>query len=216
LVEAGFTGVKFGWGPLGKSEAGDLAQIREARRGLGEEVELMIDAGLAYDTATAIRRAHQFAEYQPFWFEEPLHPDNYEGYSRLVAATPIRIAAGEEEVTLTGFEKLVDCGLDILQPDVTRVGGLTIARQIGQLAARHQRLVVNHSYKTGVSVAASLHFLASLPSAKWLEYCVEQSPLRQNLTRQSFPVHDGEVAVPEEPGLGVDLDEAVVEKYSVR
>jgi L-rhamnonate dehydratase len=216
LVDAGFSGAKFGWGPIGQSEAGDLAQIREARRGLGEQAELMIDAGLAYDTPTAVRRAQQFEEYRPFWFEEPLHPDNYEGYARLAAATPLRIAAGEEEVTLSGFEKLLDCGLAVLQPDVARVGGLTVARQVGQLAARHHRMVVNHSYKTGVSVAASLHFLAALPNTEWLEYCVEPSPLRQRLTRQSFPVQEGWVAVPEEPGLGVDLDEAVVEQYLVR
>jgi L-rhamnonate dehydratase len=215
-ADAGFTGAKFGWGPIGQSEAGDLAQVREARRGLGDQVELMIDAGLAYDTPTAVRRAEQFAEYRPFWFEEPLHPDNYDGYARLAAATPLRIAAGEEEVTLAGFEKLLACGLSVLQPDVARVGGLSVARQIGQLAARHHRLVVNHSYKTGVSVAASLHFLAALPNTEWLEYCVEQSPLRQTLTRQTFPVQGGLVAVPEEPGLGVDLDEAVVEKYLVR
>lgn len=215
-VDAGFTGVKFGWGPIGQSEAGDLAQIREARRGLGDQADLMIDAGLAYDTHTAVRRAEQFAEYRPFWFEEPLQPDNYDGYARLAAATPLRIAAGEEEVTLAGFEKLLACGLAVLQPDVARVGGLTVARQIGQLAARHHRLVVNHSYKTGVSVAASLHFLAALPNTEWLEYCVEQSPLRQTLTRQTFPVVGGQVAVPEEPGLGVELDEAVVEKYLVR
>jgi L-rhamnonate dehydratase len=216
LVDAGFTGAKFGWGPIGQSEAGDLAHIREARRGLGDQRELMIDAGLAYDTHTAVRRAHQFAEYRPFWFEEPLHPDNYDGYGRLAAATPLRIAAGEEEVTLAGFEKLLACGLAVLQPDVARVGGLTVARQIGQLATRQHRMVVNHSYKTGVSVAASLHFLAALPHTEWLEYCVEQSALRQTLTRQTFPVQDGFVAVPDEPGLGVDLDEAVVEKFLVR
>ncbi len=215
LVDSGYTGVKFGWGPLGQSEAGDIAQIREARRGLGE-AELMIDAGLAYDTLTAMRRARQFAEYRPFWFEEPLHPDNYDGYARLVADSPLRIAAGEEEVTLAGFERLLACGLAVLQPDVARVGGLSVARQIGQRAAAQHRLVVNHSYKTGVSVAASLHFLAALPNSEWLEYCVEQSALRQTLTRQTFPVEDGMVAVPEEPGLGVDLDEAVVEKYRVR
>ena len=215
-ADAGFTGAKFGWGPIGQSEAGDLAQVREARRGLGDQAALMIDAGLAYDTSTALLRAQQFAEYRPFWFEEPLHPDNYDGYARLAAGTSLRIAAGEEEVTLAGFEKLLACGLSVLQPDVARVGGLTVARQIGQLAAARHRLVVNHSYKTGVSVAASLHFLAALPNTEWLEYCVEPSPLRQTLTRQHFPVKDGLVAVPEEPGLGVDLDEAVVEKYLVR
>src|SRR5262249_38166535 len=84
-VDAGFTGAKLGWGPIGQSEPGDLAQIREARRGLGDGVELMIDAGLAYDAPTAQRRAEQFAEHRPYWFEEPLHPDDYEGYTRLAA-----------------------------------------------------------------------------------------------------------------------------------
>ena len=216
FTDQGFTAIKFGWGPLGQSEAGDLAHVAAARKGVGPEAEFMIDAGLAYDVATATRRAHQFAEFGPYWFEEPLHPDDYEGYTKLAANSPLRIAAGEQDVTLSGFERLLDCGLDLVQPDVARVGGLTNFRRIGQLAARRHRLCVNHSYKTGVSVAASLHGLAALPNTQWLEYCVEDSPLRQTLTRQRFPVVDGLVAVPEEPGLGVDLDEAVIEKYLVK
>lgn len=216
FVDQGFTAVKFGWGPLGQSEAGDLAQVSAARRGVGEEAEFMIDAGLAYDVTTAIKRAHQFAEFRPFWFEEALHPDDYEGYTKLAANAPIRVAAGEQEVTLAGFERLLDCGLDVVQPDVARVGGLTNMRRIGQLAAKRYRLCVNHSYKTGVSIAASLHALAALPNTYWLEYCVEDSPLRQTLTRQRFPVIDGYVSAPEEPGLGVELDEAVVAKYLVK
>jgi L-alanine-DL-glutamate epimerase-like enolase superfamily enzyme len=74
---------------------------------------------------------------------------------------------------------------------------------------------VNHSYKTGISIAASLHFLAALPNSSLLEYCVEQSALRQTLTRQTFPVVDGYVDVPQEPGLGVDLDEDVIARYRV-
>jgi L-alanine-DL-glutamate epimerase-like enolase superfamily enzyme len=89
-------------------------------------------------------------------------------------------------------------------------------RRIGQVAARRYRLCVNHSYKTGVSVAASLHALAALTNTEWLEYCVEDSALRQTLTRQRFPVEDGLVTVPEEPGLGVDIDEAVLEKHLVK
>ena len=217
FIDQGFTGVKFGWGPLGQSEASDLAHVAAARRGVGESADFMIDAGLAYDTATAIRRAHQFAEFRPFWFEEALHPDDYEGYTKLAANSPIRIAAGEQDVTLTGFEKLLDCGLDVLQPDVARVGGLTHMRRIGQRVAERRRLLVNHSYKTGVSIAASLHMLAALPNTHWFEYCVEDSALRQTLTRQRFPIdQDGLISVPEEPGLGVDLDEAVLEKYRVK
>jgi L-rhamnonate dehydratase len=217
FIDQGFTAVKFGWGPLGQSETSDIAHIAAARRGVGDDAEFMIDAGLAYDTATAIRRAHQFAEYRPYWFEEALHPDDYEGYTRLAANSPIRIAAGEQDVTLEGFQRLLDCGLDVIQPDVARVGGLTNMRRIGRLAAERHRLCVNHSYKTGVSVAASLHALAALPNSYWLEYCVEESPLRQLLTKQRFPLQDdGMVAVPEEPGLGVDLDEEILQKYLVK
>jgi L-alanine-DL-glutamate epimerase-like enolase superfamily enzyme len=216
-VDEGFTAVKFGWGPLGQSEKSDLAHVQAARRGVGNEAEFMIDAGLVYDAATASRRAHQFAEFQPYWFEEPLHPDDYIGYAKLAANSPLRIAAGEQDVTLAGFERLLDCGLDIIQPDVARVGGLTNMRRIGQLAATRHKMCVNHSYKTGVSVAASLHALAALPNSYWLEYCVEQSPLRQRLTHQHFPLaEDGFVPVPEEPGLGVDLDEKIMEKYLVK
>ncbi len=215
LAAQGFSAAKFGWGPLGQSEAGDIAQVRSARKGLGAELDLMIDAGICYDTVTAIKRAEQFAEFHPFWLEEPLHPDNIEGYARLAAVSPIRIAAGEQETTIQGFEALLDAGLAVVQPDVARVGGPSQAVEIGRLAARNHRLCVNHSYKTGVSIAASLHFLAALPNSSLLEYCVEQGPLRQTLTREKFAVVDGFVAVPQEPGLGVTLDEAVLERYRV-
>jgi L-rhamnonate dehydratase len=216
LVDQGFTAVKFGWGPMGKDEATDIALVKEARRGIGDKADLMIDAGICYDSLTAIRRAHQFAEYQPFWFEEPLHPDDLEGYARLAQQSPIRIAAGEQETMLSGFEGLVNAGLAVIQPDVARVGGITAAMEIGKMVARHHRLCVNHSYKTGISIAASLHFLAALPNSSLLEYCVEQSALRQTLTHQKLTVVDGHVEVPQEPGLGVDLDESVIERYRVR
>jgi L-rhamnonate dehydratase len=215
LVDQGFSAVKFGWGPIGTSEEMDLAQVGMARKGLGDEVDLMIDAGLAYDGITAIRRAHQFAAFNPFWLEEPLHPDNIEGYAQLAAAAPIRIAAGEQDTTLQGFAALLDAGVAVLQPDVARVGGPSQAVQIGRLAAQRHRLCVNHSYKTGISIAASLHFLAALPNSSLIEYCVEQSALRQTLTREKFAVVDGFVAVPQEPGLGVTLDEEVVARYRV-
>ena len=110
---------------------------------------------------------------------------------------------------------LLGAGIDVVQPDVARVGGPSVAVQVGRLAAEQHRLCVNHSYKTGISIAASLHFLAALPNAGWLEYCVEDSALRQTLTRQTFPVIDGQVAVPQGPGLGVELDEAALARYRV-
>lgn len=216
LASQGYRAVKFGWGPIGQSEASDLAHVRAARKGLGDTVELMVDAGLCWDTATAIRRARQFEPYNLTWLEEPLHPDNIAGYGRLVAQSPVRIAAGEEICDVGEFQRMMDVGgIDVVQVDVTRVGGLNRSRRIGWDSAERHRLCVNHSYKTGVNIAASLHFVAALPNTQYFEYCVEQGALRQTLTRQRFPVVDGEIRVPEEPGLGIELDEAVVDRYRV-
>jgi L-alanine-DL-glutamate epimerase-like enolase superfamily enzyme len=216
LADQGYTAVKFGWGPMGQSEAGDIALVQAARKGLGSNIELMVDAGLCWDTATAIRRAKQFERFDLTWLEEPLHPDNLAGYARLSAQSPIRIAAGEEICDVAEFRRMMDDGgIDIVQVDVTRVGGLARAKRIGWDAVERHRQCVNHSYKTGINLAASLHFLASLPHTEYLEYCIEQGPLRQTLTKQRFPVADGHVSVPEEPGLGIELDEAVVARYRV-
>jgi L-rhamnonate dehydratase len=217
LADQGYRAVKFGWGPMGQSEESDIAHVRAARRGIGDKVELMIDAGLCWDTATAIRRSKQFEEFRPTWLEEPLHPDNVEGYGRLTAQSPIKIAAGEEICDIKEFQRLMDFGgIDVAQVDVTRVGGLARSKRIGWDSAERHRLCVNHSYKTGINIAASLHFVAALPNTHYFEYCVEQGALRQTLTKQRFPVIDGDIVVPEEPGLGVDVDEHVLEKYRVR
>jgi len=212
----GFRAVKFGWGPMGQSEASDIAHVRAARQGLGPDIELMVDAGLCWDTATAIRRAKQLEQFNLTWLEEPLHPDNIQGYARLSANSPIRIAAGEEICDIAEFRHMMDVGgIDVVQVDVTRVGGLACSKRIGWDSYERHRLCVNHSYKTGINIAASLHFVAALPNTHYFEYCVEQGALRQTLTRQRFPVVDGEISVPEEPGLGVELDEKVVAKYRV-
>ncbi len=212
----GFRAVKFGWGPMGQGEASDIAHVRAARQGIGPNAELMVDAGLCWDTATAIRRAKQFEQFNLTWLEEPLHPDNVEGYARLSAQSPVRIAAGEEVCDIKEFQRLMDVGaIDVAQVDVTRVGGLARSKRIGWDSAERHRLCVNHSYKTGINIAASLHFVAALPNTHYFEYCVEQGPLRQTLTRQRFPVVDGDITVPEEPGLGIELDEDVVRKYRV-
>jgi L-alanine-DL-glutamate epimerase-like enolase superfamily enzyme len=217
LVEQGYRAVKFGWGPMGQSEASDLAHVRAARQGIGPDAELMVDAGLCWDTATAIRRARQFEPLQLTWLEEPLHPDNVAGYARLSAQSPMRIAAGEEICDIKEFQQMMDVGgIDVVQVDVTRVGGLARSKRIGWDSVERHRLCVNHSYKTGVNIAASLHFVAALPNTQYFEYCVEQGALRKSLTRQTFPVVDGDISVPEEPGLGVDLDETIVAKYRVR
>jgi L-alanine-DL-glutamate epimerase-like enolase superfamily enzyme len=216
LAAQGYRAVKFGWGPMGQSEASDLVHVRAAREGVGPHIELMVDAGLCWDTATALRRARQFEPFNLTWLEEPLHPDNVQGYARLTAQAPMRIAAGEEVCDIKEMEQLMDVGgIDVVQVDVTRVGGLARAKRMGWGSAERHRLCVNHSYKTGINIAASLHFVAALPNTHYFEYCVEQGDLRKHLTKQSFPVIDGDISVPEEPGLGVELNEEIVAKYRV-
>ena len=216
FADKGFTAVKFGWGPMGKDERQDVALVREARRGTGDEVDVLIDAGQVWDWKTALTRSRQFAEYRPFWIEEPLHPDDIEGYAALTAESPVPIATGEAESRLEDFERLVtEGGLDWIQPDPGRCGITTMAAA-GRTAHRHGRKVVNHSYKSGITMAASLHALAALPNASVFEFCMSDSPLRHELTHERFAIDDdGFVAVPDGPGLGVTVDEETVSKYRV-
>jgi L-rhamnonate dehydratase len=218
LVDQGFTAVKFGWAPLGTDEETDIALVREGRRGVGEKVDLMIDAGLCYDTKTAIQRAKQFEQYRPYWFEEPLQPDNYDGYRRLSESTTLRIAAGEEESSRLSYLDLMDRGkIDIVQVDLTRCGGFTEAMKIASLAHDRSLPVVNHGFTTFINIASALHFLASIPTSFILEYVTQEATdLRNEITFQDIHAEDGFVAVPDAPGLGVELNEAALEKYGYR
>ena len=216
--DKGFTAVKFGWHPMGQDEGTDLALVREARKGLGDAPDLMIDAGLVWDAKTALQRARAFSEHRIFWLEEPLAPDDYEGYRKLSNATDVRIAAGEHESERHSFLDLMDRGqIDIAQVDLTRCGGFTEAMKIASLAMDRGLPVVNHAFTTYINIAASLHFLNAIPNSFIMEFVVEEdTTLRDALTKQRFIPKDGFVDIPMEPGLGVDLNDQALSKYAVR
>ena len=218
FLDLGFTAVKFGWHPMGESERNDIALVREARAGLGDDVDLLIDAGLVWDAKTAIQRARAFSEFRIFWLEEPLHPDDYEGYRKLSQATEIRIAAGEEESERRSFVELMDKGqIDIVQVDLARCGGFTEAVKIASLAQDRGLPVVNHGFTTFINVAAALHFVNSIPNSFILEFVAEEGThLRNILTHQKFVAKDGYLEVPQEPGLGVELNEEAAGNFLVR
>jgi L-alanine-DL-glutamate epimerase-like enolase superfamily enzyme len=215
--DKGFDAVKFGWAPMGEDAATDVALVREARAGLGDDGDLLIDAGLAWDVKTAIQRARAFSEFNIFWLEEPLLPDDYRGYSRLASATDIPIAAGEEESERRSFVELMDKGrIDVVQVDLTRCGGFTEAVKIASLAADRGLRCVNHGFTTYINVAAALHFLNSIPNSFITEFVVEEGTrLRDEITLQRISARDGTLAIPQEPGLGIDLNPEGVEKYRV-
>jgi L-alanine-DL-glutamate epimerase-like enolase superfamily enzyme len=202
---------------MGTDARTDVALVREARNGLGPDIDLMIDAGLVFDAKTAIQRARAFEEFNLFWFEEPLSPDDYQGYAKLSAATSLRIAAGEEESERKSFIELMDVGkIDVVQVDLTRCGGFTEGMKIASLAADRGLPVVNHGFTTYLNVAAALHYLASVPNTLGLiEFVVEEgTTLRHSISETIRPV-DGRVAVPDAPGLGLALDEKGIEKFRV-
>jgi len=215
--DQGFTAVKFGWDPMGQDERTDVALVREGRKGLGEDADLLIDAGLVWDAATAIQRARAFSEYRIFWLEEPLRPDDYEGYRRLADATEVRIAAGEEESNRQSFIELMDRGrIDIVQVDLTRCGGFTEAMKIAALAWDRGLMVANHGFTTYINVTAALHWLNSIPNALICEFVAEEETnLREAITRQKLRARDGYLDIPREPGLGIELDEEAIRKYRV-
>ncbi|MCW5981358.1 MAG: mandelate racemase/muconate lactonizing enzyme family protein [Bryobacteraceae bacterium] len=215
--DRGFTAVKFGWEPMGQDEKTDIGLVREARKGLGDDADLMIDAGLVWDAKTAIQRARAFSDYRIFWLEEPLLPDDYDGYAKLSRATDVRIAAGEEESNRHSFIELMDRGqIDVVQVDLTRVGGFTEAMKIASLAFDRGIPVVNHGFTTYVNVAAALHFLNSIPNSFILEFVVEeQTTLRDCITKQKIVARDGYLDIPSAPGLGIDLNEDGIAKYRV-
>ncbi|MBV9325743.1 MAG: mandelate racemase/muconate lactonizing enzyme family protein [Chloroflexi bacterium] len=218
IEQYGFTAVKLGWGPLGRDPDHDVRLARAARRAAGDQVDVLIDAGLGYgaDPIPAIRVARELEQLHVFWLEEPFLPDALEAYARLADSVDINVAAGEEDATRWGFQELIDRGhVDVVQPDVTRCGGITEILRIANVARDRGKACVPHAWKSGIVKAASLHVNAVLPEAWFQEYCVAETPLNTGLTRQTFPLKDGFVEIPTAPGLGVELDPDVLERYAV-
>ena len=214
LVDQGYTALKFGWGTLGENVREDARWVHELRRGVGPNVALMIDMGVAVPFDDAVWLGKALAEDDVFFLEEPLSPDDLDGFAELVAASPTPIATGEKETTRFGFRDLMERGkLRILQPDIARAGGITETRRIAALAETKNARVIPHCWATDILVSATLHFLATQADAPYQELNVTDNPLRRKLLREPLVPRDGFLAVPQGPGLGVELDEDTLETY---
>ncbi len=214
-IDQGFTAVKFGWEPMGQNEKLDLELVEGARLGVGDKNDILIDAGCCWDTRTAKTRARQFEQFRPGWLEEPLDQDNWAGYQELRQVSRIPIAAGEGEAGVYAWKDLIERGcIDIGQIDLAR-NGFTWSKKIADMAESHGLKVVNHFYSTPINLVAGLHWLVTRKSAFIFEYCVEDTPMRKQLTNHDILAVDGYVTVPEEPGLGLELNNEVVERYLV-
>ncbi len=215
FVEAGYRAVKYGWGPMGPDLRLDEELVAAARDALGPRVTLMVDAGRCWDVHGALARVERFAPYDIFWLEEPLHPYDTRGYGELSAASSISIAAGESVTLLEEYEQLLQIGrIHVVQPDLGRVGGITPGQRIAAMAQRTGARPVPHVFGTRVLLAASAQWTAAA-AAPLTEYTRAPSPLAQQLVRHSMRFAGGELVLDDTPGLGVELDPDVLERYRV-
>jgi len=223
----GFRAIKFGWGAFGHDAALDVALVKAARDEAGPDIDLMVDAGwygVGYENPYRPRALKEWLkvaaaleDLDVFWLEDFLHPDNLAGYAAIAERlTTLRIAAGEQCAGIAEFERLAEVGqVDVLQPDLSRCGGLSVGRQIADLAVRRQIECAPHAWLTGLLTAASLHLNAYLMHSLYLEYNVSSSSLLQTLCHPRLAMVDGTIAVPTGPGLGVQVDEDMVRQYRV-
>ncbi len=219
LRERGYRAAKFGWGPMGKfGEANDIALVAAAREGMGAAAQIMIDAGVVWGTdyETAYNRAEAFAQFSPTWLEEPLAPDAIDAYGSLAEKNPpVPIAAGEgSSIYRMAEDLIVNGGIQFVQIDAGRIGGIMPSFQVRQLAEQRGIQYVNHTFKSHLSLAAALHVFATNPDFDLLEYPAAGSELSQRLVTEPFPVEsDGMVRVKELPGLGVSVDTEAIRPY---
>lgn len=221
FVEKGFHGMKV---KIGYGIEEDRKLIRAIRKAVGPEIKLMIDANAAYNVASARKLLKSVEDLDLFWFEEPIPPDNIEGYKELKSLTGIYIATGECEFSKKGFRDLIDnSAADILQPDVCFAGGFTECRKILALAQAHDIMIVPHLWGSGISLAIALQFIAALPPCPTtfksieplLEFDQSVHPFRQDLIFDGIKQSGMKVQIPSEPGIGVKVNRDILEKFKI-
>jgi len=225
-VKEGFTILKVKIGLLPLEE--DLARMRAIRDAVGPGIKILVDANHAYNVGTARRLCREMEDMGGvLWFEEPIPPEDYEGYRLLRSETSIPIAAGECEFTRYGFRELFTRGcVDIAQPDLCASGGISEFRIIQGMASAFHIPVIPHVWGSAVALAASLQVIATLPPFPYtalpiplenepvIEYDRNPNPLRDLLAGKSFSLHEGMLSIPDQPGIGIELEPRILEEYT--
>ncbi|MCB0106102.1 MAG: mandelate racemase/muconate lactonizing enzyme family protein [Caldilineaceae bacterium] len=220
LKEEGFRAFKIGWGPFGRvSNALDEAIVRAAREAIGDGW-LMVDAGgsdahWGQGYKWALRTAEMLAEYEVHWFEEALVPDALDDYVALRRSAPVPIAGGEVLTRRQSFQPWLQAGaFDIVQPDVTKVGGISEERRIGWMAQENGVRFIPHGWNTALGLAADLQLASAFANTDFVEY-LTGSPYIDAIVATPWQLdHEGMLAIPDSPGLGIGLDMDALARFS--
>ena len=203
---------------LGGSAEDMVEVIGAVRDAVGMDFVLMVDVAYGFpDAERAVATLRGWDDFDLYFVETPLASDDLKGYARVATEQPIPIAAGEWLTTRFEFEDLMDRGrIHVAQPDVGRVGGLTEAKRVGQMAEERGLTVVPHLWKTGISVAAAAHLAASSPNCPYIEFLspeLSESALRRHLLLDGPEMEGGSIRFPDKPGLGIDLNRDALREF---
>jgi len=221
IKERGFRAFKIGWGPFGRrNDALDEAIVRAAREAIGADSLLMVDAGASdgfwpQGYKWALRASEMLADYDMAWFEEPLLPDALPDYVRLREHSRVPIAGGEVLTRRQSFQPWLEAGaFDIVQPDVTKVGGISEERRIAWMAREHGVRFIPHGWNTAVGLAADLQLASAFPDTDLVEY-LDGSPFIDEIAAKPWRLDaEGMLAIPDSPGIGLELNRDAVTKYT--
>jgi len=221
-VEQGFRAIKMKIG-LGDPKL-DLRRVAAVREAVGPDVKLAVDANHCFTVPQAIRLGRAMEELDLLWFEEPISPEDHDGYVEVTRALDMAVAGGENDFTRWGFRDVVARkAMDIVQPDVCAAGGISECRKIAALASAHGVECVPHAWGSAIGLAATVQFLAALPDTPpalrpmppMLEFEQTPNPLRDLLAREPIEQRRGIVRVPDGPGLGIEIDREILHRYKV-
>ena len=216
-VDHGYGGIKMRVGVMDDTFRHTVARTEEARRALGPDIDIMVDAHGTFSVTEARRFARLTEDLDLYWFEEPVTSDNKSGTAEVRRGTTTPIAAGESEFTRFDFRDLIQAGgVDVLQPDCAIVGGITEARRVADLAETHQLELAPHCWGSAFSFMAGVHLAFSSPSARYIEHSLGGNPLLYDLVKEAPEVKNGRIQVPERPGLGRELNPDFVTQYRMR
>ncbi len=220
--EEGFTAIKMKIG-LGDMKL-DIERVAAVRQALGDKARLMVDANHCFTVPQAIRLGRELEKLGVEWFEEPISPEDLDGYVEVTRALDMAVAGGENEFTRWGFRDIVvRKAMDIIQPDVCAAGGISECRKIATLASAHGVECVPHAWGSAIGLAATLHFLGALPDQPpsyrpfppLLEFEQCENPFRDYLSVEPIVQNKGVVQIPTGSGLGIEINREILNKYRV-